>query len=304
MRHTLLITMTVLNLATAPAFADNASPQSPAYAESEVSRSIPGVANDTLARGRQVVADLKLALAAAQQQNSQNVRWAINDAHALLEHFDSDVARQDLRRQIDLIRKQMASTGKPLPANLWLPVEAKLDHAVVGLPTRQIGVAQDAVHAGRVAVASNDRKALAGNLDILENVLDYRVGIIPLAQIRGDVRSAEMALLVRPVYWQGVNEAMKSALSQLEWVTGVDASGWMIADETALAAQDALAAHDPSRARLELARVAHSLQGMPGASRVVHDANALAKASQLDPAAVSSLIDVLRMSAHQAERNP
>jgi hypothetical protein len=45
--------------------------------------------------------------------------------------------------------------------------------------------------------------------------------------------------------------------------------------------------------------VAQSLQGMPNASRVAHDANELAKAPQLDPVAVSSLIHELRMSAHQ-----
>jgi hypothetical protein len=301
MRHTLLITLTVLALATAPAFAGNASLPSPAYVESNVSGSIPGVATGTLARGRHVVADLKLALQSAQQQNSRNARWAINDAHALLESFDTDAARQDLRRQIDLIRQQIANTGKPLPANLWLPIEAKLDHAVVGLPRGQIGVAQDAVHAGRLAAGANDRKALAGKLDILENVLDYRVGILPLAKIRGDVRSAEMSLQVQPIYWRGVIEAMKSALSRLEWVTGVQASGWLVADEAALAAQDALAAHDPARAHSELARVARSLQGMPNASRVAHDANELAKAPRLDQAAVSSLIHALRMSAHQAE---
>jgi hypothetical protein len=301
MRHTLLIPLTVLAVATAPAFADNANLQSPAYAESEVSGSIPGVASDTLSRGRRVVDDLKLALASAQQQNSKNVRWAINDAHALLESFDTDVARHDLRQQIALIRQRIANTGKPLPANLWLPIEAKLDHAVVGLPSQQIGVAQDTVHAGRLAAAANDRKALAGKLDVLENVLDYRVGILPLAQIRGDVRSAEMSLRVRPPYWRGVIEAMQAALSHLEWVTGVQASGWLIADETALAAQDALASHNPSRARLELARVAQSLQGLPNAGRVAQDANQLAQASQLDPVAVSNLIHALRMSARQAE---
>jgi hypothetical protein len=298
MRHTLLIPLAALALAAAPAYADNVNPP---YAESNVSGSIPGVVTDTLARGRHVVADLKLALQSAQQQNARNARWAINDAHALLESFDTDAARQDLRRQIDLIRQQIANTGKPLPANLWLPIEAKLDHAVVGLPRGQIGEAQDAVRAGRLAAGANDRKALAGKLDILENVLDYRVGILPLAQIRGDVRSAEMSLQVRPTYWRGVIEAMKSALSRLEWVTGVQASGWLVADEAALAAQDALAAHDPARAHLELARVARSLQGMPNASRVAHDASELAKVPRLDPVAVSRLIHALRMSAHQAE---
>jgi hypothetical protein len=304
MRHNLPITLTLFALAAVPAYADRADPQSPAYTESDVSGGIPGVATDTLARGRQVVADLRLALQWAQQQNSQDVRWAINDAHALLESFDTNAARLDLRRQIDLIRQQIASTGKPLPANLWLPIEARLDHAVVGLPTQQIGMARGAVDAGRLAAAANDRKAVAGKLDVLENVLDYRVGILPLAQIRGDVRSAEMSLLVRPPYWGGVIEAMKTALSHLEWVTGVQASGWLVADESALAAQDALAVQEPSRARVELARVAQSLQGMPNASRVAHDANELAKAPQLDPVAVSSLIHALRMSAHHAEWNP
>jgi len=300
MRHR-LIPLTVLALATATAFADNAYPQSTAYTESEVSGSIPGVATATLARGRRVAADLKLALEAAQQQNSRNVRWAINDAHALLESFDTNVARQDLRRQIALIRQQIADTGKPLPAQLWLPIEAKLDHAVVGLPSTQIRAAQDAVHAGRLAAAANDRKALAGKLDILENVLDYRVGILPLAQIRGDVRSAEMSLLVRPTYWQGVIEAMETALSHLQWVTGVQASGWLIADEAALAAQDALAAQAPSRARVELARVAQSLQGIPNASRVAHDANELANQASLEPVAISRLIHELRMSPYQTQ---
>jgi hypothetical protein len=202
-------------------------------------------------------------------------------------------AARALRQQTAIIREDLTKEGAKPEPGLWLPLEAELDQALIEAPAEHRARARRAVQAGHSAAAKDDRKAARQQLEVLEEELDYRWGLLPLSKLRGDVHSAEMALSPDPPDWQGIGEAMSSALEALRWLTTADAAGWLSAYEAAVDARYMLPQHAEG-ARSALQRAATDLDGLGNAAILAKEAHKLANQTQPDLESVEALIRGLR----------
>jgi hypothetical protein len=268
---------------------------SSAESVSEVQAPLGSASHQALAQGREIYKDLQRARHAAVRRDLIDVRLALNDARRVLNSFDEPAAARALRRQSALIRRDLASEGDTLKPGLWLPLEAELDDALISAPTQHIDRAKQAARAGKAAAAKGDRHAARRQVALLEDVLDYRWGLLPLSRMRGDVHSAEMALNPNPPYWQGVEQALRSALEAVRWITVSEAKGWLSAYETAVDARLLLPAN-ASAARAALQRTAANLSGLPNAVLLAKDAHRLAAQSQPSIQSVEALVRGLKAS--------
>jgi hypothetical protein len=251
------------------------------------------VSRRALAQGREVYKDLQRALRAAGRHDEVDTRAALSDANRVLDAASEPASAQALRRQTAVIRQDLADEGaKPKPG-LWLPLEAELDQALIAAPAEHRLRAKQAVREGRAAAAEGDRRGARRHLEMLEDELDYRWGLLPLSRIRSDVHSAEMALNPDPPYWQGIEEAMRSALEAVRWVTTAEATGWLSAYEAAVDARYRLP-DDAAGGRSALQRAARDLDGLPNAALLAREAHQLASQAQPSPASVEALIRGLR----------
>jgi hypothetical protein len=194
---------------------------------------------------------------------------------------------------MDIIRADLSNEGMKPQTGLWLPLEAELNEALLLAPPEHRARARMAVKEGHAAAAKGDRDTAKARLNTLEEVLDYRWGLLPLNKIRGDVHSAEMALDPEPPYWKGINEAMQSALAAVRWVTTTDATGWLSAYEEAVHARLELPEH-PAHAKAALNRAGKDLDGIKDASALARKARELAAQPQPEAKAVESLLQDLR----------
>ena len=254
-----------------------------------------GVGNawQALAQGRQVYRDLLRAQRAAADHNEMYTRMALYDASQVLDTFDEPGAARALRQQLGIIREDLVSEGMKPHAGLWLPLEAELDEALVTALTDHQQRAKAAVREGLSLTAKGDRSSALQRLNLLEAVLDYRWGLLPLNRIRADVHSAEMALDPDPPYWKGINESVQSALDAVQWVTTTDATGWFSAYDEVVHARQQLP-EQPQLARANLERAGKDLDGLKDATALAKQAHRLATQSQPTGKAVDSLLSDLR----------
>lgn len=260
---------------------------------------VAGVSHRALALGREVYSDLVRLQDAARRRDEIDTRLALNDASRVLGSFyDSDATRA-LQQQAAIIRRDLAREGAEPGPGLWLPLKAELDHAEILAPAEDVQRAKQAVAEGRAAAAEGDRGKAGQRLRALEDVLDYRWALLPLGQIRGDIRSAEMALSPEPPYWKGIAEAAGSALAAVRWVTTTDASGWLSAYDDAVDARLALP-EDPAQARVHLRQAAENLQSLAGAGGLAQEARRLADQPTPDVDGVDALMRSLRAGVPKA----
>ena len=246
-----------------------------------------------LALGREVYRDLLRAQHAAGQHNEIDTRLALHDASRILDSFYEPGPSRALHRQMDIIREDLSKEGIKPHVGLWLPLEVELNEALLVAPPEHQARARTALQEGRAAAAEGDRDTAMKRLDVLEQVLNYRWGLLPLNKIRGDVHSAEMALDPEPPYWKGIDEAMQSALAAVQWVTTTDATGWFSAYEEVVHARLELPEH-PQLAKAALDRAGKDLDGLKDASALAQKAQELAAQSQPEGKAVESLLQDLR----------
>ncbi|MCW8800590.1 MAG: YfdX family protein, partial [Desulfobacter sp.] len=241
----------------------------------ETQASLPSISRQALAMGREVYNDLLQLQKSAERRDEINTRLVLHDASRTLDSFYEPAAARALHQQAAIIHHDLEKDGgKPEPG-LWLPLEAELDGISITTPAEYIQHAKQAVTEGHAAVVKGDRSTAKQRLSVLEDVLDYRWGLLPLNKIRGDIHSAELALNPDPPYWKGVAEAAKSALASVRWVTTTDASGWLSAYEEAVNARFALPG-SPQRARSALEKAADNLSSLPGAGLLAEKAHKLA----------------------------
>ena len=246
-----------------------------------------------LAQGREVYRDLLRARHAAARHNAIDTRLALHDASRILDSFYEPATSRALRRQMEIIREDLASEGMKPQAGLWLPLEAELNEALLLAPPEHHAEARTALLEGQAAAAKGDRNTAEQRLNLLEEVLDYRWGLLPLNKIRGDVHSAEMALDPEPPYWKGIDEAMQSALAAVKWVTTTDATGWFSAYEEVVHARLELP-EQPLLAKAALDRAGQDLDGLKDATTLARKAHKLAAQPQPEGKAVESLLQDLR----------
>ncbi|MCG6862566.1 MAG: YfdX family protein [Chromatiaceae bacterium] len=293
-------------LAAAPPYQDLPSKDLPPVGAAQVSQVAAGgetitdvqaplgqVSSQALAQGREIYKDLQRALGAAGSRDEIDTRLALNDASRVLDAFYEPAAAQALRRQTAIIRQDLTKEGAKPEPGLWLPLEAELDHALIQAPAEHRARAKQAVQEGRAAAAKGNRKVARQQLEVLEDELDYRWGLLPLSKIRGDVHSAEMALNPDPPYWQGIEEAMTSALQAVRWVTTTEATGWLSAYEATVNARYLLPG-DAGRARSALQQAAVNLDGLPNAGLLAKEAHKLAGEVHPELESVEALIRGLR----------
>jgi hypothetical protein len=257
------------------------------------------VSSAALAQGREVYRDLRRVSRAAARHDEIDTKLALNDASRVMDTFYEPAAARALRQQTAIIRDDLAEEGAAPEPGLWLPLEAELDRALIGVPAEHRVRAKKAVQEGRTAAAKGDRKGAGEQLQVLEEELDYHWGLLPVSKIRGDLHSAEMALNPNPPYWKGIEEAMTSALSTVRWVTTSEASGWLSAYEDAVSARNLLPGN-AAAARSALQRVAANLKGLTGAASLAKKAQKLAGEAQPAPDSVEVLLRSLRAGLPKA----
>jgi len=301
-----LALVTVQSLAAAPPYRDLPSKDLPPVNATGVTQVAAGgetitqvqatmgdVSRQALAQGREVYKDLRRALRAAGRRDEIDTRLALNDASRVLDTFYEPAAARALRRQTAIIRQDLADEGPEPEPGLWLPLEAELDQALIEAPAEHRARAKKAAQEGRAAAAKGDRKAARQRLEVLEDELDYRWGLLPLSKIRGDVHSAEMALNPDPPYWRGIEEAMTSALQAVHWVTTTEAAGWLSAYEAAVNARYLLPGN-AAGARSALQRTAANLDRIQNAALLAKEAHKLASEAHPKLESVEALIRGLR----------
>jgi len=246
-----------------------------------------------LALGREVYKDLLRARRAAAKHNEIDTRMALHDASRILDSFYEPAVVRALRQQVGIIREDLAREGMKPEAGLWLPLEAELSDVLLAAPPQHQKRAMNAAQEGHSAAARGDRDTAKARLNVLEEVLDYRWGLLPLDRIRGDVHSAELSMDPRPPYWKGIEVAVQSALDAVQWVTTTDATGWFSAYEETVHARLELPEH-PKLAKAALARAGKDLDGLKNATALAGKAHTLAAQPQPELKAVESLLKDLR----------
>lgn len=271
----------------------------------KTSRPLAGVSADTLAMARKLYRNLLQMKDAAERQDEIDAHIALNSANDALDALYSPSAIRALRQQSAIIREDLKREGKTIDDKLWLPLQAELETFRVSLPVERYKAAASALERGAAAAQNGDKRGATTALDEIEESVERRYALLPLGTIRSDLRSAQNAFEPDPPYWHGITEAMDSALASIQWVTTVDANGWISAYTSALSAIDALPA-DPDDARQWLRTTAASLQGFPEARDVSDRARRLSQDEHLSADAVHTLIDDIagHLPGTRANREP
>lgn len=253
----------------------------------------PGIASPTLTSARTLYAKLLTARQAAQAQNRLDTRMALDSAGRAMDALYGPADMATLMHESATIRADLRDTTHEPKAALWLPLQATLAHIRDTVPADRLNRARAAVDGGASAASQGDRHAAAAALDRLESTVGYRFALLPIRRVRGDLASANAAMLTDPPRWQGVTEALDSALSSVRWVTTEHARGWLSAYDHAADAIDKLA-DQPAEVRRDLNAIATDLSGWPQGRPVVDQARQLARAERIDEAQVFALLDRIR----------
>jgi YfdX protein len=204
-----------------------------------VTRTPKGFSTALVTQGREVYADLQAASAAVRHRDALALRVALHDAQAKLQFLGSRGEERALEAQMEIIRADLEDQTKPPDVTLWVPVEAELDRVLIGAPPPVKSAASQAVEAGKAAAEKGDRKTAKQRLDVLVDAVEFKLGAFPLAKVRQDVQSAARSAALPTPDWKAAQEATRSALAQMHWVTRVNSEGllaayYAIADAQAL----------------------------------------------------------------------
>jgi hypothetical protein len=110
---------------------------------------------------------------------------ALHDASRILDSFYEPGVSNALHRQMDIIREDLANEGMKPRAGLWLPLEAEPHEALLLAPPEHRARAGKALQEGHAAALKGDHNTAREWLNLLEAVLNYRWGLLPLNRIRG-----------------------------------------------------------------------------------------------------------------------
>lgn len=253
----------------------------------------PGIVTHTLTLARALYGDLLNARQAADAHNRLDARMALDSAGRVMGVLYGPADLASLMRESALIRADLSDTRHPPKAQLWLPLQAALIRIRDTVPADRLDRASAAVSGGARAAGQGDRQTAAAALDRFESALGYRFALLPIRRVRGDLAAANEAMLTEPPRWQGVTEALDSALSSVEWVNTEHASGWLSAYDHAADALDKLVTR-PAVVRRDLNAIAQDLSGWPRGRPVVAQARQLAQAERIDEAQLFALLDRIR----------
>lgn len=248
-----------------------------------------GIIDHTLQSAHTLYRDMLRARRAARAHNALDARMALDDADRTLDQLFTPTELSTLMQQSAVIREDLKDPSHTPDPHLWLPLKAELTRIRVALPRDRVNRANQAIHAGTRAASKGDRAGVYASVGDLEQALGYRFELIPLRRIRADLNSANAAMLTDPPRWQGVYEAVESALGSIRWVSDVHARGWISAYQHAADAVDELG-HDPARARASLRDVTRDLYAWPQSAPVIAQAQRLATAPNLNEAQLFDLL--------------
>lgn len=272
---------------TSPAARSSSSPAAEVVAEQDQTPS--GIINHTLKSAHTLYRDMLRARRAARTHNTLDARMALSDADRVLDELFTPTQLSTLMHESAVIREDLKDTSHDPDPHLWLPLQAELTRLRVELPNDRVHRASQAIHAGTRAASKGDRAGVVASVDDLEKALGYRFALIPLRRIREDLDSANAAMLTDPPRWQGVYEAVESALGSIRWVSDMHARGWISAYQHAADAVDELG-HDPARARASLLAVTRDLYAWPQGAPVIAQARRLAETPRLNEAQLFDLL--------------
>jgi hypothetical protein len=237
---------------------------------------VRGISANALDKGRALYKNLLLALNAARRHDQLDLRLGLNNADNIVQGLYRPARVRALMRQSDIIRENLRHGGKHIGKGLWLPLQAELDTIRVTLPVERYREAKAALARGAEAAGKGDKAGANAALDDVERSLVQQYVLLPLAEIRGDLRAADNALDPEPPYWQGVGEALQSALDSIRWVTTAHADNWMSAYMSAVEAVQTFP-YRPRVAHRWLQVTAQRLQGIPGGKDLASRAQTLAQ---------------------------
>jgi len=182
-----------------------------------------------LALGRSVYEDLQRARQAALNRESTNLLVAIREARDTLRRLQIPPETRLLETQLRIIRNDLKDRSKELDRELWVPVEAEIDAALVYVPEDEKAQAQAAIQQASTAVAQGDRKRVLKQLDVVTSTLQYSLGVFPLPGVKEDLDAAHASASLSEPDWSGALEAIQSALATFHWFARVPASGLLSA---------------------------------------------------------------------------
>ncbi|MCP5315634.1 MAG: hypothetical protein H6955_18890 [Chromatiaceae bacterium] len=256
----------------------------------ETVRPIEGIDRKSLGTARALYKDLLMVLRSAQQHNEIDTRLGLNNANNIVDALYKPTAMHALLQQSAIIREDLKRHDNSIDRELWVPLQAELDGFRISLPAERYHAATSAIEQGKTAAWNSDRARARTALDRLERAVATRFALLPLSKIRGDLVSAESTLDPAPPYWQGISEAMRSALASIRWVTTLKANNWIAAYEDAVRAVKALS-DGPEFARRWLRVTSVDLQALPGGSEFAEQALKLSRRDPITADAVYDLID-------------
>jgi len=252
-----------------------------------------GIPARTLAEARNLYRALRIARQAAYRHNVLDTRSALTEATQVLNDLRKPCNLAALMHATDVIRDDLSDQAQPPNARLWLPLKAEQTRIRTQVPASLMPHARRAIRNGTPAMRRGDRDAAGNPLDDLEHVLGYRFTLLPFDRVRGDLQSADAAMATAPPRWQGVTEALESALDSVEWTTDLHANGWLSAYQHVADALGVLAGQ-LRVARRDLRAIASDLAGWTQTDAIRRQALGLAASPGLNKAGVIGLLDRIR----------
>jgi len=116
-----------------------------------------------LALGRSVYENLQRARQAALNREPTNLRVAIQEAGEALRRLQLPQEKRLLAEQLRIIRNDLKDRSKELDKELWVPVEAEIDAALVYVPEDEKVQARQAIDKARTAAAQGKRERVQAN---------------------------------------------------------------------------------------------------------------------------------------------
>lgn len=256
----------------------------------EKSRPMQGISVDTLDKAKTLYRNLQMAEKAADQHDEINVRLGLSDAKSILDAMYEPSSIRHLTHLTAEIRAQLGKTREPIDRELWLPLQAELDHYRISLPADRYDAAKRAVVVGETASRFNNRDKAQAAVSQVEDIVARHVTLLPLDKIRGDLRAADNALYPDPPYWRGISEAMRSALASIDKRTTTETDSWTTAYLSAVEAIKAIPA-EPDLSRQWLRSAAAHLRGLKDGTELAITARRLSESDQPSVGPLYDLID-------------
>jgi hypothetical protein len=246
--------------------------------------------------GRSVYADLQQARQAALDKEVTNLRVALQEARAAIHRLQLPPELMALEAQLRVIRNDLKDKSKEPDQELWVPVAADIDRALVYAPEALKAKARKAIRKARAATSQGDRETASAQLDVVNSSLQYSLGIFPLHRVAQNLAVAAASANLPVPDWSAVLEAVQSSLAAFNWYTQVPAHGLLSAYDAVLSAY-VLATGPRFRADQRqsvldyLAQAEKDLHDAPGGGSLAEEAHGLIDKVRPEGSDIQLLLD-------------